>query len=838
MRRPLLALAVAFAAGIALADASGLPAWPAWLAAGALTGLAGLLAWRRLGGPLRFLAWAGACLCLGLARGPLPDPPAGEPGDEPEVLMGVARSGLVRAPGGLRLELEAEAVRDLAGGLRPWSGGVRLSLRSEADAQAPDVRGDVQGADCPLVLPGDRLRALVRLHRPRGARNFGLPDPVLAQRRRGIEWVGSVRGCQNLVLELTPPPISARRLAARARAAVQALIESRPAPPEARGVLAALTVGDSGSVSPELRQAFAASGLSHLLAVSGLHLGCVALGLYLLLRMLLLRIPGLALRLDVRRLAAGLCLPAVGFYVLLTGAQAPAMRAGVMVAAFLLAELLRRRADPLQTLSAAALVLLGLWPQALCTASFQLSFAAALGLILAAPPMCAWLGAPLGQPPVGLLRRARARLIQSFAVSLVAGLATAPLVAHLFGQASWLGVLANLVAVPLAAWLIVPAGLLAALLLPLSGVVAGWAADLGLALAGLLAELAGALAALPGVAVTFVPWSWLTAALAFGLLGGLLGAWRGAGRPRASRWLAGLSAAGLLIGLGWDGLAPRRTGQLEVIALDVGQGDALLARLPSGLTLLVDGGRGPDEPGGYDPSERVLLPALGALGIRRLDAVVASHAHPDHTGGLTRAIRELRPAAVWLPPPIPDAQEEEDAAARRALGEAAREVGAELRELVAGEIPWEREGERVVVLWPPREGAEALGENERSLVLRLEGAGRRVLLTGDLEREGEKALVTAGGDLGAEVLKVGHHGSFHASASNFLAAVRPRFALVSAGAGNPYGLPHPSALERLRRIGARILRTDRVGAVRLRTAGEDWKVECVLPCPQSKAGGD
>jgi competence protein ComEC len=822
MRRPLLGLAVAYAAGLVLADALAPPPALGLLLAGLTALSAGGLALARRGGALRFLLWLLALLSLGLARGGLPPAPPGSPPEERAVIRGRALSGWARGPDSAELRLQVEAVQPPLGDFRALGGEVRLRVR----------RGEAPAglAGCPEVLPGDRLRALARLRPVRGPANFGLPDAALSARRRGLRWVGSVASCQDVLVELSPVTPSLERLAARSRAAVDALLAGRGGTPDARAVLAALTTGDTAGLTPEVRQAFSRSGLAHLLSISGLHLGLVALGLYLALRWLLVRLPRLALRLDVRRLAAALCLPALLYYVLLTGAQAPVVRAGVMVAACLVAELLRRRADTAQTLAAAALVILGLWPQALFGASFQLSFAAAAGLVWAAPRLCARLGAPLAPtadaPRAGPWARLRARLVQLCVVSLVAGLATAPLVAHHFGQVSWMGLLANLVAVPLSTWLIVPLGLGAAVLLPLGVTLAGPVADVGVWLCEGLVALARLLGGVPGASLELTPPGWLGVTLAYGVLVGLLIM----GRGRLGRALVATAGALLVLGVAWSAWAPRLGGELELVFLDVGQGDAILVRLPDGADLLVDGGPGPIGPG-YDPADRVLLPALRALGVRRLEAVVATHRHPDHTGGLPAVLRALRPREVWWPPRQAWAEDEAGSEAHAEVADAAREVGAVVRELGAGDRPLERGGASVEVLWPPRQGTDALGENERSLVLRVAFGERRALLAADLEGEGERALTARGGDLRAELLKVGHHGSLGASASGFLQAVGARRAVISVGSGNPYGLPHASALARLRTAGVHWLRTDRDGAVRFRTDGTGWDVECARGCP-------
>jgi competence protein ComEC len=287
--------------------------------------------------------------------------------------------------------------------------------------------------------------------------------------------------------------------------------------------------------------------------------------------------------------------------------------------------------------------------------------------------------------------------------------------------------------------------------------------------------------------------SWLGLAGAFAL--------RGRGRRVACALLAvaGMAAAGPL-----RALAAARRGLLEVVFLSVGQGDATFLRLPDGAALLVDGGGDPR--GRRDPGRRDVLPFLRDAGVRRLWLAAYSHPHADHLLGLASAVAELP--------------------AERVLGNG-RSGGEEMAAALARLPPatplrrgeaLERAGVRLASLAPPP-GSEAWSENDASLVLRVEHGKVAILLAGDVEEEGEEALLASGARLEADVVKVPHHGSRTSSGERLVAATRPRFAVISVGRRNPFGFPAREVEERWRAAGAQVLRTDG-GAVRFLSDGE------------------
>jgi competence protein ComEC len=491
---------------------------------------------------------------------------------------------------------------------------------------------------------------------------------------------------------------------------------------------------------------------------------------------------------SLRLLAAAL---AVTTYLLLVGPHPALLRASIMALLALLSLSLERPPAAVNALGwAVALLVLGS-PAVVERPAFELSAAAAAGVLLLSPALAR------------RFRRVPLRLGPALALSLGAELAALPWALPLFRSLPLLAPLADLVAVP-------------------------WT---GLALLGSLAWTALALlsprlaaAALPALDTLAAPYAWpaaagphlwpslpllaslpVAAALASGLALLLLG-----GRRRS---LLGLLLVALAAWFLWQ---PFRVGHgLELVVLDVGQGDAILLR-DGPRAVLVDGG-GWD---GGDFGGRVLLPALLGEGVRHLDAVVMTHPDIDHCGGLVDISARLPVDQVWTGPGWPP---------QGCAGELFALPRVRVRILAPGTKA--RVGRwRLTVL---HAGGEERKVNERSLVLRADAAdiaggnGRRVLLTGDAGREAEREMLDRwpAAELQADLLKIGHHGSNSGSSEDFLDAVSPRLALISVGLANPYHHPSPVVLDRLAIHRTPLLRTDRSGEVRVTFANRRIRLE-------------
>lgn len=603
------------------------------------------------------------------------------------------------------------------------------------------------------VERGSRIRARGYLRRSTGAWNV----PATKE--------GSWRLRLKSEALLTPvsQPGAIARTANRWRRALERRLEATDgrSKPE-RALARALVLGDRGDLPLAWQQVLRRHGLGHLLAVSGLHLGLVALAVLLLASPL----PPL--------LRYGLVLLALAGYTGILGPRPSVLRAGCMGALGCLALGLQRKPQALNALCCGVAALVGLDPDALFDLGLQLSAAATAGILLLGPALeDRWQRIP------GVLRRPLAATVAAqvcvlpWTWPLEAGIHPAAPLGNLVAVSWLLGAL-------LSAWgfLLAPSAWpgLTALALRLLEIHAGWIE---------------ALEKLPAHRLYFWPWHLSSGLVILLVSGGLLFL----GSRSRIRW--GWLMATLVLLL----VSRPPSAGVELRLLDVGQGDAIVLR-DGRRAVLVDGGGWPDG----DLGGKVLVPALAGAGIDRLEAVVMTHADRDHCGGLVDVVRYLEVGQVWMSVGWLHAA---DCAARLAAV-----PGPELRLVGPGDRL--RVGRWGVEILSPGPGGSRRG-NDDSLVLLASAFGRRVLLTGDLEAPGERRLLLhRGPGLRADVLKVAHHGSRTSTSETWLRAVRPRWALVSAGRRNPYGHPAPAVLERLEERGARVLRTDLSGQIVLR----------------------
>jgi competence protein ComEC len=277
--------------------------------------------------------------------------------------------------------------------------------------------------------------------------------------------------------------------------------------------------------------------------------------------------------------------------------------------------------------------------------------------------------------------------------------------------------------------------------------------------------------------------------------------------------------------------------KLEATILDVGQGDSIFVVSPQGQTMLIDGGGasrgfpGHEERGGIDPGEDAVSPFLWSRGFKRLDVVALTHAHQDHLGGLNAILENFRVGRLWI-------SREADSHSLTALETLAQRKGIAVEHEARGQkFQWS--GVSGEFFWPSLEFSASMGapKNNDSLVLRLHYHNRTILLAGDAEKGVERTMLAENSaeHLQADVLKVGHHGSKNSTMPDFLAAVHPQIAIVSAGEDNPYGHPSPVLLERLQSAGAQVFRTDQAGSVTILTDGDKLEVSCFLPCGTSRS---
>ena len=568
----------------------------------------------------------------------------------------------------------------------------------------------------------------------------------------------------------------------------------------ASGLLRALVLAEV-DLPPRTSFDFKRSGLSHVLAVSGMHLTLVAGAALHLSDRLLRRIPGLAARIPAGTLATVPAALAATVYAALTGFGGSSLRALTMLAAHAFLVLLGRRPSGSSSLAASSFAVGLIDPLAMTDLSTALSVAATAALIL----LGTGIGARLRGPAV---------VTSAIGASLAATLGTIPVLVEFSLPIPLFGVLANLLAVPLGELVALPFALAGSLLV-LCKLLLLAKVSLAIAAAGLalVAQVAHATASVPG-GVLFIPQPCGASA------GCALVAMAAIVAIRPSRFRRRLVVALVVMALGAEGALHLRPGLpvLRVTHLDVGQGDATVLEFPGGPLWLVDGGGLIGST--VDVGDRVVVPAL-VQARRSPDVVILSHPHPDHFGGLAAVLRDRPPKELW-----DTGQGEHEVIGGRyaELLDFARAKGIRVRrpdELCGAHAVG---GAVVEVVAPCASVNYDRGPNDNSFVIRVRYGERSVLLTGDAEEKLESELVGRLGSRGlaSEVLKVGHHGSRTSTTATFLAAVHPQIAVVSAGHRNRFGHPHAGTLQTLASHAVSVFRTDDLGTLREETSGISW----------------
>jgi competence protein ComEC len=658
----------------------------------------------------------------------------------------------------------------------------------------------------PELVPGTRFRARLSVRAPHAFRNPGSFDWVGHLARRGIHATASLSaGARVTVVEAGAK--AWRGWIGRWRRSVADRI-AVVAGGDARAVLLALVVGDRGEVSPALRARFVRAGVAHVLAISGLHVGIVAWLVVRIVTGLLVRREPVASRVDGRAVARLVACGPAALYCALGGLGPSVLRAGIALGVVAVAGVGDRRPDGLRVVALVAVTLTLLEPGLARDVGCQLSLAAVVGLLLA------------DDGRGGLVRRA-------LRASFGAWVATAPLLAHHFQEISLSGPIVAPLLLPFFGIGPIASGVLGAMLEPagtsLGDACLRSAAILlrpGLALVDLAAQL-------PGAHLAVARPSALETAGLYVVLAILA-----SGRGRRRRALVAMALFAVLADVGWWVRLRTAPGRLVVTFLDVGQGDAAVVELPGGRVLVVDGGGFPGS--AFDVGRAVVAPYLRARKIGHVEVVVATHTHPDHFGGLATVVEGFHPREVWWPG---GGGAEEG---WRRLVAAAGAAGTRLRVVEAGRV-MRLGGATIRVVHPPPGFRGSV--NESSVVLEIGWAGRRILLTGDVEAGAEEAILASqalGGP--AAVVKVPHHGSRTSSTAAFVRATAPALAVVSVGAANRYGHPAPEVEARWRAAGACVLRTDACGAITV-TVGRRGDVavatvdpSCACPAASGRRG--
>lgn len=770
MNRPLVWAAVALTAGI---WASGQQEHAAWHFGAFLVALAAgwFSPWRlpyRDGIPIAFVFLvAGAALEINQRPMRLGDELSHHNRQHPEFIYrieGTVTDSAIYTP-----DLEYMTVRTRVDRVETGTGEVPLSGHIVVRWSDPNR----------ALHPGERIRVQGRLEPVLGEVNIGIRGAEDYYRTLGYHSALRARG--DAVVWLSKPTWSVTYWASRLRQ-WQADVFAQCAPADIQVFLRAVWLGDRATYSEEAYRPYLETGTAHMLSVSGVHVGIIYLSLHWALR-------GIIRNRKRRNIAI---LVAIVLFAIMTGARPPILRAAIMIGLYLWAELLDREPDSATALSIAGILFLAVNPGLLWDTAFILSFGSLASILIFSEAVSQRLTS------VPLVLR------QNLATTIGVSILPLPLGAHFFHLVPVVGSVCNLIVIPLLTgvlWLC----MLIVLVAPVSIALASLFGHASAPLIYLIEWIAVNFAKLPLAFITVTSPTilagllYVVAAIALARL---------FFEPeRRKRWAKVTAAATLLSWALWRPLFPPTTMDF----LDVGHGDATFMRTPGGTTLLVDAG---DKSEYVDMGSRVVAPWLLAHGIDRLDYLVVTHADRDHIGGVVSVMRYIDVGEVILWP-LASA----NALEVKLLNECAAR-GVPVRRVQTGEtIPVE--GARIDVIHPTL-NTTAQGVNNQSIVLRVEWPGLSALLTGDIEVEAERELLSRIQPV--DILKVPHHGSHTSSSEAFLDAVAPRIAVTSTRASSRRDAMGREVIPRYAERGIALYRTDYLGGVQVRQRDKELVV--------------
>ncbi len=677
---------------------------------------------------------------------------------------------------------------------------------------------------------GDYIRFQSGLRQIHNFNNPGGYDLKRYWNLQGVYAASFIKDASGIQLLRHAPPGGIRLELESFRNDLKQIIDKNASSPQ-REIIAAMTIGTQNEIPAAVRDIFNRTGTSHILSISGLHIGMVSAFAFFFAYLILKSSEYMMLRFNIIKIASLAAFLMVFIYAMIAGMGVTVMRSSLMALIFLMALISGKQNDLYNPLSLAGLIILVIAPEALFDISFQFSFMAVLSIIYIVPRIS---DIPFNKFPdfPSWIQKVIRYVYLSVIVCLAATLGTLPFIMYYFNRISLVSVFANLLTVPLLGTLTLGTAMMFILFSFFSPAIAGAFIRLASFFTQISVDIIHKLASLEWSSINVfkpgifeIALYYLLIYLIFQFVGvkqkikeGVLPV-----RFHYFKYLLILIAVFFAADIIYYSFRDRLSSDLKITVIDVGQGNAILVRFPRGGNMLIDGGGFSES--SFDVGRSVVAPFLHHERISHIDTVVLSHPHPDHLLGLIYIMNNFNVRRLWksnLPVDIRIYPRWEEAIRANKI------KNIELSNQSPGKM---FNGVRINVLWPPRySGPDALNitydaVNDSSLVLKITYGKISFLLPADISSSIEKRLIESGTDLKSDVLIVPHHGSGRSSSSDFINAVSCRWAAVSTGQSNIFKHPHPSVIQRYQDAGVEIFRTDSDGAISFITDGNELHIQ-------------
>ena len=687
---------------------------------------------------------------------------------------------------------------------------------------------------------GDYIRAKTRLKKPHSFNNPGGFDYERYLLYKGIKVRGFINNSAKIVILRENRGNILKIRLEKFRTSMRNLI-SATSPNYEGKILQALILGEKGQIPEDILENFKRTGISHVLAISGLHIGIIAFLALILIKAIMKSSEYLLLKFNIIKVSAIFAIIPIIGYAFIAGLGISTVRATIMILTFILAVLLGKERDLLNTLALAAFIILIVTPVSVFDVSFQLSFTAVAAILIIAPRLSALIPRrnydETDKSP-SLKRKIVLNILLFIIVSLAATIGTLPLIAFYFNRLSTVTLLSNIMIIPIIGFVVLPLGLLSIIIAPFTGSLAVFLIKIASFFAGISVSIINFLASF-SFSYFFVTTPTLIE-IAFYYLLIIAGMnvldmlkLKKTDQADIESPLKGtilkITLALIVIFFTVDfiylHLKATNAGQLRATFIDVGQGSSTLVEFPGGKTMLVDGGGFYDK--GFDTGKYLVAPFLWHERIKKVDIVVLTHPDQDHLGGLIYILENFDIKEVW------SNGQESNRGSYLDFKKIIRKKNIPHR-IVSRETPEIKIGNTVVRILNPAKPIKKEGNpsfrifdfNNNGVVMKITFGDISILLPADITGTVERDLAMHGNDLRSNILMAPHHGAYTSSTTPFLKVTRPEIVVFSCGVDNAFHFPHPEVLNRYIKVGARIFRTDKNGAITIKTDGESIGIEC------------